>query len=520
MKSRKHELARRLRSIFLLAMPFVGGFGCGGNPFVFPEPETNPATNSFVTHTGTFSTSSAEYRADFGTISVPENRQDSASRLIHIPVIRIHARSRTEAEPIFGLSGGPGTSNMTWMPPDSLIVDHDFVMVGYRGVDGSIVLDCPEVEKAMKTRDDLLSEQSLMRIADAWKTSAKRLTDEGVDLDGYTIQEVIEDMEAVRTALGYQRINLLSESYGTRMAYFYGVIHPASIHRSVMIGVNPPGRFVWDPQTTDSLITYYARLWSQDPVMSTRTPHLDETMRSVLHNMPGSWLFFSINPGKVRIVTFAMLFQRTTAAMVFDAYVAAEKGDPSGLALMSIAADYIFPSMITWGDLASKAVSADFDSTREYIHAMMPPECILGSPLSRLLWGPLHYARWPIHPLPSQYRIPQRSEIETLLLSGNIDFSTPSAFAAKELLPYLPSGRQIVLREYGHVGDVWSVNPTATQRMLVSFFETGIPDTSLNRYAPLSFEVTQGFPVIAKTALGMAAVLPAALVGGILWWVN
>ena len=34
----------------------------------------------------------------------------------------------------------------------------------------------------------------------------------GIDLDGYTMLEVVEDVEAVRRALGYEKINLFSDS--------------------------------------------------------------------------------------------------------------------------------------------------------------------------------------------------------------------------------------------------------------------------------------------------------------------
>ena len=58
-------------------------------------------------------------------------------------------------------------------------------------------------------------------------------------------------MEAARTALGYSRIDLLSESAGTRTAIIYSWRYPDSIHRSVMVGVNPPGHFLYYPGTTD-----------------------------------------------------------------------------------------------------------------------------------------------------------------------------------------------------------------------------------------------------------------------------
>ena len=34
----------------------------------------------------------------------------------------------------------------------------------------------------------------------------------------------------------------------------YAWRYPKSIHRSVMIGVNPPGNFLWDPKATDAQI--------------------------------------------------------------------------------------------------------------------------------------------------------------------------------------------------------------------------------------------------------------------------
>jgi len=433
--------------------------GCGGNKIKYPHVPANSKAGSLISESGTFKTKSSKYKADFGTLVVPENRDKPGSRLIEIPVIRIHAKGDKAAEPVFGLTGGPGMSNMKWKPLDSLLSNHDFVMVGYRGIDGSTVLDCPEITKALKTDDDLLGEQALSDISKSWTDCADRLTGTGVDINDYTIMEVIEDIEAARTALRYEHINLLSESYGTRVAYLYGVKHPDSIHRSAMIGVNPPGRLHWEPATIDAQLKYYSGLWSKDLEMTKRSPDLLNTMRDVIQNMPRKWLFFSINPGKVKTVTFALLYHRTTAAVIFDAYVAAKNGDPSGLALMSLAFDYVMPPMFTWGDLASKAVSADFDPSRNYTAELDPPDSILGSPLGKLLWAPLSLASWPVKSIPEKYRKLQHSDVETLLISGSIDFSTPAEYATKELLPYLRNGHQVVLSEIGHVNDVWKVIP-------------------------------------------------------------
>ena len=505
--------------VLLLSALLVSGSGCGGGDNRYPAPRADTRADSIVTRAGTFEIGSKKYAADFGTITVPENRSKPASRIINIPFLRIHSHSQNPAEPVFGFAGGPGASNMSWDPgkASAFLPKHDFVLVGYRGVDGSTVLDCPEVAEAFKGDGDILGGKSMERIARAWGTDAESLAARGVDLDGYTMLEVIEDNESVRRALGYKLVDLLSESYGTRVAYLYGLKHPESIYRSAMIGVNPPGCFVWENGPTDELLRRYSALWSRDSAMSSKTTDLYAAMQRVLNGMPRRWFVFPIDPGKVRVVTFALLFQRSTAAMVFDAYAAADRGDASGLALMSFSYGFVVPSMATWGDLASKAVSADFNPARNYTSDMDPSDTPLGSPMSKMLWGPMTYGHWPVEQLPTQYLRARASDVETLLLSGSVDFSTPPQNATEKLLPYLAKGRQVILSECGHVNDVWYAKPGNARLMLTSFYDTGVPDTSLNTYVPMDFNVKWGFPAIAKASLGGIVFIIMAVVAVPVW---
>ncbi len=458
-----------------------------------------------------------EYEADCGTLIVPENRAKADSRLIALPVMRVHATGESTTEPIFFLEGGPGQSNMGPRPPALGLANHDFVMVGYRGVDGSVVLDCPEVDRAIRgVGDDLLSPESRANFAGAWAQCAARLQAAGVDLDGYTIPEVVADLEAARGGLGYERVNLGSLSYGTRIAQIYAYLHPDRVYRSIMIGVNPPGHFIWEPETIDAQLEYYAQLCAQDAECNARTPDLAETLRHVAHNMPERWLFIPIDPGKVKVVTFVQLFHRGTAALVFDAYIAAEQGDPSGLALMSLVWG-LFPPDLTWGEMAPIAFSADYDPSRDYAVEMDPPDSILGSPLSLLEWSSA--ASWPTQQLiPAELRRVQPSDVETLLVSGNIDFSTPAEFATDELLPYLTNGKQVILAEMGHVNDVGTLQPAATERLVTSFYDTGVADDSLYTYAPMDFGVSLGAPTLAKIILGVVVLIVAAGVA-VIWFV-
>lgn len=115
-----------------------------------------------------YKTKTQPYRAECGTLIVPENRFNLNSRLIALPVTRIHAQSESHLEPIVYFGGGPGMSNMRFEPPHELLANRDILLVGYRGVDGSSVLDCPEYAKAtLGDGHDVFSDESLARMTDA-----------------------------------------------------------------------------------------------------------------------------------------------------------------------------------------------------------------------------------------------------------------------------------------------------------------------------------------------------------------
>ena len=512
---------KKIEIVISLSVILVAFIGCSGTTIKYPEPAKDAGNEAFISKERMIKYGDKNYLADYGTLTVKENRDNPQSRLINIPVIRIHARTKNSNEPIFGLAGGPGQTNMKWSPIDSLLYDHDFVMVGYRGVDGSSVLDIPEVTEAFESGEgnDILSEESLKRIAQAWKTGTDRLISEGVDLNGYTIPETVYDMETARRIMKYNRINLMSESYGTRVAYIYSLMYPEKIHRSVMIGVNTPGHFIWNPRITDEQINYYSQLWAKDSVMSQKCPDLAATMKKVLNNMPSKWLLFSINPGKVKVTAFCMLFHRHTAALVFDAFVAAEQGDYSGLAMMSFLFNYTLPSMFIWGDFACKAISADLDFWNGHSTEMNSPYEILGSPMNDLFWKTFKYGHFQVNTIPKKLQTLKESDVETLLISGSVDFANPPKYAA-ELLTHLKKGKHILLSEFGHVGDLRYLRKGKTDRLITDYFNSGNIETPELEYVPMNFDVGWGLTGVTKVGLGTLTVLSLALITGLYFIIN
>ena len=117
---------------------------------------------------------------------------------------------------------------------------------------------------------------------------------------------------------------------------------------------------------------------------------------------------------------------------------------------------------------------------------------------SAFIWGGGRLAdAWPANADEGAYSRVRTSNIETLVIGGELDFATPPQVATKELLPYLPNGHQVVLPGFGHSTSVWTQQPEAGSRLINTFFDSGKVDRSL--YEPQKVDFT---PEVTQTALG------------------
>jgi pimeloyl-ACP methyl ester carboxylesterase len=476
-------------------------------------------------HACTYATEKGAMPADCGTLVVPENRASSKSRLIALPVTRILARSSHPLAPIFHLNGGPGITNMTFPQANRLAAQHDVVMVGYRGVDGSSVLNCPEVTAALENTRDYLAKASLSAYSQAFASCAKRLERSGVDLAGYTMEEQAGDIEAARVALGYKRIDLLSDSAGTRLAMIYSWMYPTNVDRSVMVGVNPPGNFIYSGAEIDQGIERYSALCAKQPACRARTANLAASMKHTAAHMPSSWYSLPIRPGNVLVGTFLGLTDATPVLsplggpMTLDSWISAAHGDPSGFWLLSMLANISLPQSFTWGEFASIGM-ADAQPVERYFSSGADRGSIIGNPLGEFLWGAGGLAHaWPANPGENQYTSVQNSSVPTLLIGGTLDFETPAQNATKELLPHLSNGHQVILSGLGHSEDFFSYEPSASTQLLTTFYATGQVDTS--RYTPNVVSFATSPTQTAQTAIAkdlLAAMIGFALLA-VLWLV-
>ena len=203
-QTRKALGPARIVALVLLALAVLGlaylHFAGGDDTVSVPA---GAHAGQLTLHPCHYTTEQGSSAADCGTLVVPENRHDAKSRLIALPVTRIRATSSHPAEPVFRLQGGPGITNMSFEDAGRFTGKRDVVLVGYRGVDGSSKLDCPEVSDARK-RNAFLTEQAYRADEAAFKACAARLQSEGVDLAGirFPSASTISTPRVARSATG------------------------------------------------------------------------------------------------------------------------------------------------------------------------------------------------------------------------------------------------------------------------------------------------------------------------------
>ncbi len=445
--------------------------------------------------------------ATCGTLEVPENRSQSNTGKIDLPVIHLSSGS-TQTPPVVFLNGGPGGTNLRFgLDTPDLLSHYDVLLVGYRGVDDGLPLICPEVSAVM-IQDAPLSLTGRERMGQAASECAGRLMREGVDLSSYTMFDVIQDLELARRSLGHEQIHLFARSYGTRIAQYYARMYPEVVASSVLVTVNPPGHFKWFPEATDAVIGQYADLCAADEYCKGRTSDLAETLYWTLNQADRTWLGLEIDADKVWAAAFLLMSSRETSVLLFDALIAAEKGDNSGLFLLDLAFDLTMPHAFVMGDMLSKAGS-ECQNDANFVEVRMRSSTSMGSPLDLLLQGAC--STWPIVPFPEEFNMPTRDATPTLLVNGDLDVSTPLRYVEDELLPHLENGELFVLRGFGH--DDWVDNQvTALDQMLTSFFKTGVADTSGYIPGRVDFRVEWPLPLIAKLSVATVLVVLFAVV--------
>jgi pimeloyl-ACP methyl ester carboxylesterase len=173
-----------------------------------------------------------------GTLQVPEDRSNPSGRHIGLHVAVVPARAPVPApDPLFALAGGPGdagTQFFAWLPGlfNEVHATRDIVLVDQRGTGASnamTLLPLPDIS-------GLAASAAEARLA-AWAHDSVAAL--AADPRFYTSTVAANDLDEVRAALGYDRINLCGTSYGGTLAQYYLRQHSDHVRVAVLDGATP-----------------------------------------------------------------------------------------------------------------------------------------------------------------------------------------------------------------------------------------------------------------------------------------
>ncbi|RJF85320.1 alpha/beta fold hydrolase [Sphingomonas cavernae] len=392
--------------------------------------------------------------AQCGSISLPEHPGKPHARQIAVAVAILPARNgRALPDPIVVLMGGPGESAIDAAAVHDrrlgrLLDDRDLLLIDQRGTGRSAALPCELVPNG----------DVLPLLADIFPTTAvaqcvKNLRSQA-DLTQYGYPNFARDVEQVRRALGYGKLNLFGGSYGTRALQVYLREYPENVRTAYLGSVIPidiatPATMA---ATADGELERLFAVCAENAACARAYPALRGEFASLLGrldrgevrvSLPGRPGRHVLHRGPVAAWVRSRLYRPSSAAELPWAIHRAYGGDWQP---------------IVDGVLASAHPDLSFGS----FFAITCNEDVRFLPQKRDQSGAAGFLgdyrvrqqqaacrSWPSSPLPSGYRQPVRSNVPSLFVTGENDGGSPVWFTDHAALGF-SNGAVLLAPGQGH----------------------------------------------------------------------
>jgi len=176
--------------------------------------------------------------ADAMTVRVPLDRSGAVPGTIEISLERQIAR-RPSWPPLLFLGGAQGEQSSFYFGPRAINrlssglraggpSERDTIVMDLRGTGDSGSFDCPELERAIA-------------LGDPGPAAAACAVALGPRRGFFTARDSAEDIEAVRVALGEEKLALVGAAYGAQVAFAYAQRYPHRVERLVLDSPVLPG---------------------------------------------------------------------------------------------------------------------------------------------------------------------------------------------------------------------------------------------------------------------------------------
>jgi pimeloyl-ACP methyl ester carboxylesterase len=269
--------------------------------------------------------------AKCGTLAVPEDPEHPQGRKLHLLVAVLPAARQPAHGALFYLEGGPGGAASESLPEvDQLFGrvggDRDLVMVDQRGTGGSNPIMCPPTDASVS---DVSAVATYVR---------RCFTRFGPAARFYTTAVAADDLERVRKALGYGRIDLFGGSYGATVAQVYAQLHPRSVRTMTLDGGSPLGVHLYELEARNAERALHAQLGrcTADPACRHTFPDTQREIATLLARGPRHASAYgvpvSLDADAVASAIRGMSLTASSVPLLPAAVHAAVKGDYTALA--------------------------------------------------------------------------------------------------------------------------------------------------------------------------------------------
>lgn len=404
----------------------------------------------------------AKEKARCGTYEVFENRAARSGRRIKLKIVVFPATGTDRApDPLFYIPGGPGSSateDAPYIAQDYARIRErrDLVFVDQRGTGGSNPLNCDFFSPS-----DLASYLgSFFPLEDVRR--CREQLEPKADLKLYTTPVAMDDLDEVRAALGYERVNISGVSYGTRAAQVYLKRHPKNVRAVVLHGISPTGQFMPRdfPLHTERALNGVVDECAADEACRAAFPDLRAETKAVLerllrgpvevdvkHPQTGAATRVRLSRDLAAEAVRYMLYQSGAASRVPLFMHLAARGDFTPLAEAALFYRRVIVATGSNGMYLSVTCAEDLPRIKPGEGERNAVNTFLGD--YRLRQQRAACELWPRAELPKDYADPVRADAPALILTGQWDPVTPPAYG-DTAARHLPNSLHLVVPSGGH----------------------------------------------------------------------
>ncbi|WP_177218311.1 alpha/beta fold hydrolase [Robiginitalea myxolifaciens] len=430
--------------------------------------------------------------AELGLFYVPENRNEQGMDSLQLAFVRFKSTNPNPGTPIVYLAGGPGGSGTGTARGRrfelfmKLRQVADVIAFDQRGTGMSQRLpDCPyraefQLEKAIEKSEyvekAIRNAQSCM---DYWEG-------EKVDLSAYNTTENAIDIDALRQALGSEKISIWGISYGSHLAFEYIRLFENTIDRMVLASLEGPNETIKLPENTEEFVKHIASLAADNFGSETKYPNLLDTINAVhnrLANQPATGTFIN-RQGNVDTVGISLFELQATIATFYLKNPSDSKNLPQLYSEMyagdfsAIAANVMVIKRYVLNSIRPMPFAMDMQSGMSRERAQKINEQInntlYGSTINFLLYEMMTGLDFPM--LPEAFRRMENNDVQALLLSGTLDGRTYLT-SGKALADKFTKGQHLVIENGGH--DLFMQSPEIGNTILEFFKGNRIAQTRI-----------------------------------------